>query len=307
MNSIEINSTYASEKFKQTIWPEFTSHFRNIISAASYRTDVTEFMELYQIDFLQINSKITEDYYTRLQEKVKSGMCQPGTMAKKFRELHSLALFIVKKREEYRIPNTFQDYFQPYLEYVAKLERYAKSIPVEHIDKLLVAAQGDLMAYCILVLLHRLGLSSTEIVDLKVKDFAAYDNGVYVNIKGREEPCFVPEDAFVILEQYISSRTEHEYLFYNSRRNKLNIMYISRLMKKYTQAAGIPGYSAEALRNSCAFTMFAYRGTPEQVARQMGITQIQIKRYKNLSYRDSLTRAANELVKIKIEPPSRGK
>lgn len=300
-----MHSIYASDQFCQVIWPDFTAHFRNKSTEASYRTDVTEFMTIYQTDFLNVTDRIVEDYYTRMQEKVESGTMQPSTVAKKFRELHSLASYIYEERERYRIPASFQDYFFPYLKHVAKIEKYAKSMPIEHIDQIFAAAQDDLMAYCILVLIQRVGLSSTEIIELKVEDFAAYDNGVYLSVSGRNDYCFVPEDAFVILEQYLAVRTEHEYLFYNSRGHKLNTMYISRLMKKYTQAAGVPSYSAESLRNSCAVTMFAYDASPEQVAKQMGITEIQIKRYKNTAYRDNLMRAANELVKIKVELPGK--
>ena len=64
-------------------------------------------------------------------------------------------------------------------------------------------------------------------------------------------------------------------------------MYISRMMKKYTTLAGIPSYSAESLRNSCAYTMFAYDAKPEQVAREMGVTESQIRRYKNMNYMDN--------------------
>nr|WP_305182524.1 tyrosine-type recombinase/integrase [uncultured Schaedlerella sp.] len=300
-----MNSIYASDQFCQVIWPDFTAHFRNKSTEASYRTDVIEFMSIYQMDFLQITDGTVEDYYAKMQEKVEAGLVQPSTMAKKFRELHSLAAFICEERERYQIPGTFQDYFFPYLNHVAKIEKHAKSIPIDHIDQILAAAQDDEMAYCIFVLMQRAGLSSTEIAELKVEDFSAYDNGVYVFVTGRNGSCFVPEDAFIILEKYLASRTEQEYLFYNSRGNKLNTMYISRLMKKYTKAAGVPGYSAEALRNSCAVTMFAYNASPEQVARQIGVTEIQIKRYKNMAYRDSLMRAANGLVKIRVELPGK--
>lgn len=298
-----LKTTYASEKLIQEIWPDFTMRFRNPSSAESYESDLSEFMNLYQIDFLEIRSKTVKDYYENIQRKVKQGNLQSGTAAKKFRELHSLADYICKNRVEYQIPESFQDFFYPYLKTLDKMEKYAKSIPVEQIDRLFTAAQEDKMAYCILALLHRVGLASTEIIELKPEDFAAYDNGVYVTVKGRKDPCFIPEDVFVILECYMNSRKEHEYLFYNQRGNKLNVMYISRLMKKYTEAAQIPSYSAEALRNSCAFTMFAYDATPEQVAKQMGITDIHVKRYKNISYRDNLNQEANRLVKLRVEPP----
>ena len=76
------------------------------------------------------------------------------------------------------------------------------------------------------------------------------------------------------------------------------------LMKKYTTLAGIPSYSAESLRNSCAYTMFAYDAKPEQVAREMGVTESQIRRYKNMNYMDTTSRAIRGLVKLKAELPS---
>lgn len=298
-----MNSLYASDQLKQVIWPDFISHFRSEVSISSYRTDITEFMNYFQRDFTTLNDAMAQEYYVWLEKKVKQGNIQPITMAKKYRELHSFADYIVKNRDNYDIPDNFQDYFFPYLKGVAKIEKLARSIPIEDIDKLFAAAQNDLMAYCILVLIYRVGLSSTEITGLKLSDFAAYDNGVVATIAGRDTDCFVPEDVYAILEKYIAVRDEHEYLFYNKRRNKLNTMYISRLMKTYTQLAEIDNYSAEALRNSCAVTMFAYSAKPEQVAAQMGVTQIQIKRYKDMSYRDNLLRKANSMVKLKVEPP----
>ena len=99
---------------------------------------------------------------------------QPSTMAKKIRELHSLAEYICDERGKYKVPASFQDYFLPYLKRIAKIDKYAKTIPVEHIDKIFTEAQDDLQAYCIFALLQRVGLSSTEIVGLKLCDIVAY-------------------------------------------------------------------------------------------------------------------------------------
>ena len=74
-------------------------------------------------------------------------------------------------------------------------------------------------------------------------------------------------------------------------------------MKKYTTLAGIPSYSAEALRNSCVYTMFSYHAKPEQIAKEMGVTDSQIRRYNNKNYIDSTSREVRSLVKIKIELP----
>lgn len=297
-----MNSIYASEQIKQVIWPEFIAHFKSKSSKASYQADIIEFLAYTKKDFLDIRSGDIKKYYEFINKKVSTGMIQSSTMAKKIRELHSFAKFIVENRERYHFPNTFRDYFFSYLEDIGEQEKYAKSVPVEHIDKLLKAAESDLMAYTILVLMHRAGLSSTEIINLRQDDFAAYDNGVYVSTI-KKDICFIPEDAHLVLEQYIAVCTCHDFLFYNRRGDKLNTMYISRLMKKYTAKADLPPYSAETIRNTCGFTMFAYGANTNQVAAQMGITNIQIKRYKSLSYRENLMSAANHLVKIRVDLP----
>lgn len=298
-----MNSIYASDRLKQEIWPDFIAHFKSASTTASYQADIDEIMNLLQKDFTEINSKDVEEYYLYLQEKVSERKLQPATVAKKIKEAHSFAEYIMQNKERYQVNVSFQDEFAGYLKLVAKQEPFVNSVPVEDIDKLFQAAREDRLAYTIFALLHRVGLSSTEIVNLKMDQLGIYDDGAYVFIENRKEYAYVPEDVLEILHSYMEERKEQEYLFVNRRGNPLNIMFISRLMKKYTLQAGIPSYSAENIRNTCAVTMFAYGATPKQVARQMGVTQIQIKRYQNLSYRENLLKEANSLVRLKITPP----
>ena len=84
----------------------------------------------------------------------------------------------------------------------------------------------------------------------------------------------------------------------------LNTMYISRLLKKYTQKAGIPSYSAESIRNSCASMMFAYGVPAKSIAAQMGTTMLHINRYKNMFYKDEVLKSANNMVKVHVDPPT---
>ena len=290
--------------FSQGIWNDFKAHFKSITTEASYRTDIREIMNYFQKDFFEIREVEVKEYFAVLQNKVNKGALRPGTMAKKFRELHFFAEYVYENHEKYGIDKDYRDYYYPYLKVVAKQEKHVKAVPLEHIDRLLLAAEENSMAYCIIVLLYRVGLTSTEIVELKPEDFVIYENGVYVSIIDRREKSFIPEDAVRVIECYINERKENTFLFYNSRGNKLNPMYISRLMKKYAKKAGIPCYSAESIRNTCGVTMFSYGADSRQVAKQMGITKVQIKRYDNVIYRDSIQKAANNLVKVKVEPPT---
>lgn len=298
-----MNSIYASDKLKQEIWPDFIAHFKSHSTVASYRADIDEIMNLFQKDFLKLTKKDVENYYALLQSKVAEKKLQPVTVSKKIKEAHSFADYILQNKEKYSVKKTYRDEFAPYLKLLARQEPFVNSVPVGDIDKLFLAAQNDKMAYAIFALLHRTGLSSTEIINLKIENLGIYDDGAYAFIESRKEYCFIPEDVLEVLESYIEEREENEYLFSNRRGNQLNTMFISRLMKKYTLQAGIPAYSAENIRNTCAVTMFAYGATRKQVARQMGVTQIQIKRYQNLSYRENLLKEANSLVRLKITPP----
>lgn len=299
----KMNSIYASNLIKQVFLHDFTEHFKSDTTKASYKTDITEIMEYFQKDFLKIRNVEVQEYFEWMKHRVEAGIISPSTMTKKFRELHSFADYLCENREKYGIEEAYQDEYYPYLKLVAKQDKFAKSIPIEHLDKLLSAAQADMMAYCILILLYRVGLSSTEIMEIKPDDLAYYEEGLYIDVEKRRAPCYVPEDTADILERYMEERRECPYLFYNKRGNQLNTMYISRMMKKYTTEAGIPNYSAESIRNACGVTLFAYGGNEKQVANQLGITRTQIKRYKNMRYRDELQIQACKLVKLRVDPP----
>lgn len=301
-----MNSIYASEQFCQVIWPEFISHFKSENTAKEYENTIIEFLNYLKKDFLQIDSlDIALFYFQYLETRVEDEKMEPSTMAKKYRQIHSVAEYICKNRGRFDIPESFQDYFLVYLSKLEPIAASNQSVPIQDIDKLLQAASEDTMTYCIICLIYRVGLTSVEITELKLEHFVAYDNGVYAFVPGRKEPCFIPEDVYNVLEGFFQERKNNIYLFYNSRNAKLNKMYISRMMKKYSQQAGVKEYNANQLRNACGYSMTAYNVDSLYVSRQLGVTPHMIERYKNKSYADASMRVANSLVKIKVEPPNR--
>lgn len=161
-----MKSIYASKVIKQAIWRDFTVHFKSSTSKASYQTDIDEAMDYFHKDFLAINGEDAGVYFRWLKERVSRGEILPGTMAKKFRELHSFAAYICENRERYQVDEGYQDGYYPYLKMVAKQEKFVKHIPPSHIDRLLEAAREDLMAYCIIVLMYRAGLPPRKSQDL---------------------------------------------------------------------------------------------------------------------------------------------
>lgn len=294
---------HPDKNFSKRIWIDFTAHFKSHTTIGSYQSDISEVCMHLGKTFIALNEVDVKEVFDWLSCRVEQREIRPSTMAKKFREYHSLAHYICENKEKYTECDTYEDYFYPYLTRIVKQERFAKAIPIEEIDRLFDVAQTDIKVYMIFVLLFRVGLSSTEIIEIKLKDIEQYADGVYVWIQNRKEACYLTEDVVEVLADYLNYREENEYLFYNRTGRALNTMYISRMMKKYTSLAGIPSYSAETLRNSCGFTMYAYGAKDKHVARQLGITQMQIKRYDDIRYKDNIQRQAQNLVKIKVEPP----
>lgn len=298
-----MESLHPDKRMSQQIWDDFTAHFKSETTFRSYQSDISEICTFLGKDFVYIIKEDVQAYFAWLTYRVEQGELKPATMAKKFRECHSLAEYMTENKGKYNISDEFEDFFYPYLTRVAKQEKFAKAIPVEEIDKLFQVSQTNMMVYMIFILLYRVGLSSTEIIEIQLQDIEQYTDGIYVWVKNRKEACYLPEDVVDTLVEYLKFRDENQYLFYNRRGAQLNTMYISRMMKKYTALAGIPSYSAETLRNSCGFTMYAYGAKDKQVARQLGITQMQIKRYDDVRYKDNIQKQAQNLVKLKVEPP----
>lgn len=285
-----------------SMWNIFCSRFKSDSTAASYCSDIQEFCRFTGKKFEDTDKDNVQNYYNMLQKEIREGRLKPLTVTKKFRELHSFASFLISEGEMQSYSD--HDPFWPYLKNMEKESALADSIPVEDMDALLRASKDDKMAYTILTLLYRAGLTSTEIISLKAEDdFFSYENSIYVLPAGRKEPCYIPADAWEILKDYMNTRSNFPSLFYNRSGRPLNTMYISRMMKKYCQKAGISNYSAQDVRNTCAFNLCAYGVTPAQTAEQMGRTEQQINRYYGSGYRNNLKKHVSDLVKIRIEKP----
>ena len=284
------------------VWDLFRNRFKSPTTEASYWSDIMEFCRMTGKPFTETTRTDVKKYYDRITDRMRNGIISPITRTKKFRELHSFASFLMEQGDY--MPGSEFDHFYPYLKNMKKETVRAGSVPVEDMDALLSAASDDLMAYTILTLMYRAGLTSTEIIELESEDdFAGYERGALAMLKSRQDPCYIPEDAWKILKKYMAGRDVHGTLFYNRSGRPLNTMYVSRMMKKYCSAAGIRNYSAQDVRNSCAFNLFAYGADEAQTAEQMGRTVQQIRRYRGASYRGNLRKKAADLVKIRIEEP----
>ena len=140
-----------SEKTK-TIWKHFIRQFQEE-SSASYQSDFLEFIRFTKKDFLDIHAEDVAEFYRNLEKKTEEKALAPSTCAKKIRELNSLANYIYENRLEFGVDDDYTNHFADYVKKVQKVSMYANAVPVEDIDRLLVAAQENHMAYCIIIFL----------------------------------------------------------------------------------------------------------------------------------------------------------
>lgn len=145
-----------SEKTR-IIWKQFIRQFQEE-SIASYQSDFLEFTRFTKKDFLDIHAEDVAGFYRNLERKIEEKTLAPSTCAKKIRELNSLSNYVYENRLEFGISDDYTNHFADYVKKVQKVSMYANAVPVEDIDRLLVAAQENHMAYCIIILLYPHGL-----------------------------------------------------------------------------------------------------------------------------------------------------
>ena len=285
------------------LWEAFTQHFRNSKTRETYFGDINEFVEMAQKDFLSIEAADVRRYYQEMKRRVEEQKIRSKTLEKKLKELHAFADFILTCRSDYDIPASFQDYFYSYLIYFDREDSVKEVFPIEHLDKMLKAAEEEYMTYAILVLCYRAGLLSTDICALKQQDFIEKEGHLYLILREKKEVVYLPKDVAEILKRYEAVRGENEYYFFNGRGNPLNTMYLHRMMRRITKKAGVPDYSAMDLRSAYAGTLYAYGADDGQVADQIRITQMHIKRYANEAFEEDLRQSAANLIKMIVIPP----
>lgn len=293
------------------IWKLFSKRFRNANSCNVYFGDINEFLDYCKKDFLDITQIDADQFYHYLHEKVKQDLLRLTTVKKKIKELHKFSDFIIEiaQQELVKIPHTFDNFFYRYaVQYFAEEE--IKKVPtLTEIDKLMDVAKNDIMTYTILAIVERIGLKSTDICNLKPNDIIRDGKESFLIIKRKKEReiRLIPEDVWIILEDYLNHRLHYEYLFYNKWGKKLNTQYFHLKMRTLTEQAGVPHYSLKDLRNVCGIVLFAYGVKPKQVAQQLGITTMHVGRYDKESYGKNMMKEVDKLVHLKIMPPDQKK
>lgn len=112
---------------KKEVWELFCKKFKSDVTAASYKSDLSEFCRFTEKCFQETDFSDVQKYYIYMQKKIKNGQIGPLTVTKKFRELHSFSKFLLEewsdRLEDESKTSSFKDYFEPYLKQLDKGKR----------------------------------------------------------------------------------------------------------------------------------------------------------------------------------------
>lgn len=299
-------SPYLSEEMESIFWPAYSAKLKNDRARATYWSDINNFVTFIEKDFLDITAADVENYYLYHTEKKSIKL---ATLQKKFRELSAFSDFVSNTialhlgKDE-----SFENYFFDKLEELNRNVKMAKGhIPtIREMDRLLTAAKHDTMYYSIFSLIYRCAIRPSEAICLKYSDFLEQPDGRYLKIgKGKSNRIIpLPTDIISILDVYNKKRSSHaEYYFYKSTLEQLTDHILERKIQDYAIKAGIPQVTMYGIRDASIALMCANGASENLVARDAGISERAVGRYKDLFPLYTLKESAIDLVQIRIEPP----
>ncbi|MCR5718963.1 MAG: tyrosine-type recombinase/integrase [Lachnospiraceae bacterium] len=256
-------SEFWSERFIQ-IFNEFlcTSNIAST-SANRYWSYVKIICDQLCKDFLDIDQKDVTRYFDKLQQKVYTNEISLHTVCCRRSLFNKLAEYLVLYYPDYYTDNPFANIF------IKDSKAYVKatSIPsLEELNRFLYACKRNFMHFLLYSMVLRMGIKSTELINLKKEHVIRDGDCCFIYIESREKYGSLsiipmPSDIIRLYNEFEGlENPNREYLFTNSRNEKLSITTISRLTKKYLNMAAIDNhYTLKDFRNRAVLDVIESR------------------------------------------------
>ena len=303
-----MKTSYISKELETLIWPLYSKRLKSKDSKKMYWSDIIGFCNIVKKDLLDITEEDVELFY---RYYTKESPVKLATLQKKFRELSAFSDFIAENALELLGESFFQNLFSSRLEEINAQVHMAKGhIPtVQEMDKLLqLAEKNNLMHYAIFSLIYRCAIRPSELIVIKPSDFIRNPEGLYLRIgeKKKERVIPLPDDMTTIIEQYEQVRKKSiAYFFYNDTfqtLRQLSERTLERLAQEYAQKANISPITMYGIRDASIALMCSCGAPASYIARDSGITEIAVERYRQLVPTYTLKDSAINLMRIRILP-----
>lgn len=289
----------------EDFWKLYQRQLKSEKTRSTYWSDIVSFINFAGKDFLDITqSDVDRFYFYHAKEKP----IKLATLQKKFRELSAFSDFIADNiasqlgNEAY-----YENYFYGKLADLNAMVKMAKGhIPtVKEMDKLLNVAKENMMHYAMFTLAFRCAVKPSELLKIRPGDFMERQGSLYLEIgeKNSRRVIPLPEDMTAILGQYNEKRSKDaSYYFYKKSMEKLNERALERLVQDYALKAGIPPITMYGIRDAAVALMCASGAKDSYIARDCGLTERAVERYKEIIPAYTLKESAIGLVRIRVLP-----
>ena len=216
-----------------------------------------ETIDISDVDLDLVGSVQLSDIYQYLTHLTRDRSLNSASRARKVSSIRSFYKYLTSKAGLLS-ENPVQDLDAP---------RIRKSLPkyltLSESIRLLESVKGKNAErdYCILTLFLNCGLRISELVNLNVSDI--HGDTIRILGKGEKERILYLNDACLdALKQYFTVRNamtliDDQALFVTSRKTRITVAGVHKLVKKHLQAAGLDPnqYSAHKLRHTAATLM----------------------------------------------------
>ncbi len=160
-------------------------------------------------------------------------------------------------------------------------KRKLKTITEKQFNALLKSDIDDKYKMAIF-LSFRIGLSLSEIVNLKISDFNRKKECLYVRGTNREikRVVYLPDDVLMITGRYVLGRSKDEYLISGKSGGRISERAVQKEFKKACRYAGINNVSFSALRDTFIFNLKANGVKDSDLMQILGLKNPRtVKRY----------------------------
>lgn len=289
----------------EDFWKLYERQLKSQKTRSTYWSDIVSFIKFAKKDFLAITQNDVDLFY---RYHTKDKPIKLATLQKKFRELSAFSDFIAENIT-FQLGDDayFENFFHGKLADLNAMVKMAKGhIPtLKEMDKLLKSAKGNIMHYTIFTLIFRCAVKPSELLKIKPEDFMESKGNRYLEIgeKNSKRVIPLPEDVTAVLDQYNAKReTAASYYFYKNSMEKLNERALERLVQDYALKAGISPITMYGIRDAAVALMCTSGAKDSYIARDCGLTERAVERYKEIIPAYTLKESAIGLVQIRVLP-----
>ena len=272
MNDMQTNS-YLSDNFVKKIWPHYEMTLKKVRTRKSYFKYISDICNYLKKDFTAIDESEAQNYFSQLAE-TKS--YEPKYLHLRLSACRSVASYIEKNAQHFNLKN----YLSPFV--FVDLPEYSDNIhksdipSIKQMNTVLSATEDDIMMFTIISICFRCALTVSEICNLKFSDVVEDDLGrLCFIVKGSKSPRVVkiPDDVKEILFRYVDQYPGEDFLFRNSKNQKLLTRTLQYRLRSIMDRADLSKtFTFQDIRNAAIIYM-----------RQGGVTNADLVKYAGLS------------------------